>query len=35
MDSISGCQFHPELSGTIGLEFLKTFINYKTRYFTY
>ena len=25
---ISGCQFHPELSGEIGLEFLKTFINY-------
>ena len=27
-DNISGCQFHPELSGEIGLEFLKTFINY-------
>ena len=27
-DNISGCQFHPELSGKIGLEFLKTFINY-------
>ena len=26
--SISGCQFHPELSGKTGLEFLKTFINY-------
>ena len=25
--SISGCQFHPELSGKIGLEFLNTFIN--------
>ena len=22
-DNISGCQFHPELSGKIGLEFLK------------
>lgn len=27
-DNISGCQFHPELSGKIGLEFLTTFINY-------
>tara|TARA_B100001057_G_scaffold482065_1_gene556875 strand:+ start:281 stop:913 length:633 start_codon:yes stop_codon:yes gene_type:complete len=27
-NSISGCQFHPELSGKIGLEFLETFINY-------
>ena len=27
-DSISGCQFHPELSGKIGLDFLKTFIDY-------
>ena len=26
-DNISGCQFHPELSGKIGLEFLETFIN--------
>ncbi len=26
-NSICGCQFHPELSGKIGLEFLKTFIN--------
>ena len=27
-DNISGCQFHPELSGKIGLDFLTTFINY-------
>ena len=25
--SMTGCQFHPELSGKIGLEFLNTFIN--------
>ena len=28
-NNIFGCQFHPELSGKIGLEFLKTFINDK------
>ena len=29
-NQIFGCQFHPELSGEIGLKFLDTYINYST-----